>query len=242
MVEWPSISETILGWMPRPSRSVAAVWRRSWNRMIGRPRLFEKGMEQSVQEVTAVLGPAEGTGEHQSGLVPIRAEQQPGLRLPCAMSPEDLDRHRCQLHPPAGAIRLWWRHGQIPVRMPLHGPDHAQRPLLQVDVGPVQCEQLALAHAGGYRERENRFQRTIARPVQKRPRLFGSEGSHLQMPGARGVDEAGDVARHEVPPHRLLERFVEHGVDVMDRGGGQPGRQDAARTADPGAVDSAPPA
>jgi hypothetical protein len=56
---WPSISETIFGCTPRPSRIVAAVWQRSWKRIRSRPadtmlsRAYPLAERLSLEDVVA---------------------------------------------------------------------------------------------------------------------------------------------------------------------------------------------
>ena len=55
-LEWPRVSWTTFGLTPLRNQRVAAVCRRSWNRMIGIPALFSRGWKQPRTSQAAVRG------------------------------------------------------------------------------------------------------------------------------------------------------------------------------------------
>lgn len=55
-LEWPSVSWTIFGLTPLRNQSVAAVCRRSWNRIRGKPAHFSSGWNRPRTSQAAVSG------------------------------------------------------------------------------------------------------------------------------------------------------------------------------------------
>jgi hypothetical protein len=67
---WPSISDTSFAWTPRPSMSVAAVCRRSWNRTRGQAGAFEQRVEGADDVGVSPRAP-EDVGEHEVMVHPV---------------------------------------------------------------------------------------------------------------------------------------------------------------------------
>jgi hypothetical protein len=61
-------SETILGLMPCPSSSVAAVCRRSWNRIRGTPARFIRGMKLRLARLLPRNGPPHASGKTRASV------------------------------------------------------------------------------------------------------------------------------------------------------------------------------
>src|SRR5215208_4177103 len=83
---------------------------------------------------------------------------------------------------------------------------------------PFEPEELALAQTRGYGEHIERFEPAATFPycLKESTRLGGGEGVDLFALGPRGFDCLGDVAGNQPVGDRVLERFVQRGVDVLD--------------------------
>jgi hypothetical protein len=70
---------------------------------------------------------------------------------------------------------------------------------VEIDVGPAQPEQLALAHAGGDRQDVERLQPVAVHGLQEGSCLVGGENAELVAGPSRWGDQFGDVAWDQAP-------------------------------------------
>ena len=73
----------------------------------------------------------------------------------------------------------------------------------EVDVLPVETEQLALAHPGGESEHVEGLEPVPARSLEEHLGLVGIQRPHLVTSHRRRVHEAGHVAGDHAPAGRL---------------------------------------
>src|SRR3712207_3028370 len=170
MFECPSISETTLGLTFSESKSVAHVCLRSWKRKCGRPAL-EQRLEPARGEVAAVERRARLGGEHEPVLVPQGAGPiyLPQLALQGAL--EGFRGRTRQAHAPAAALGLGGDQLGASLRRG-QGAPYLKRPGFEVDVVPLEPEQLALPEPGVDGEHVEGFEAVSAGRVEQ----------HLDLP------------------------------------------------------------
>ncbi len=142
MVEWPSISETILGFTFLASSRVAQVCRRSWKRISWSPARFSSGLNFSL--VTARLSSGSPVSEAN-----MRPSASPGLhreptsiylrKLALQVALEDLCSLARELHAPPRACRLRGREDGTALGYGERPPD-LKRAVFEVHVIPLQAE------------------------------------------------------------------------------------------------------
>jgi hypothetical protein len=90
-------------------------------------------------------------------------------------------------------------------------------PAVEINVTPAKGEKLAAPHAGAHRDRDDRLKWPLLRCLEQHPYLIRVQDRHFSSADTWRADQVSDVARHEVPAHRLAERRVERRVEVMHR-------------------------
>jgi hypothetical protein len=159
-------------------------------------RGLQQGVEQPVEQVAAILRPAQGAREHQVVVVPLRARQQPALGLPAAMTAQGIHDGGRELHlaPRPGRLRL--ADGQARQGAP-EGPGDRQGATLEVEVAPAQREQLALAHPRCQSGDDDRLERAAAGRLDEGPRL--RRGAVISRRGIRGGSTSWATLRTTSP-------------------------------------------
>ena len=92
--------------------------------------------------------------------------------------------------------------------------DDAEGSTIDVDVRPVQREQLALTNAGGERQPPQRLELVALCGREQLARLVRIQGLQFLALDARWVDQVRDV--YQPPAKGLLEPAVKNNVDVAD--------------------------
>ena len=85
------------------------------------------------------------------------------------------------------------------------------------DVFPRYCQEFALAHAGGERQREERAEPVLLRHFEQPARLSRVRLRGPTMRHPRLVDRLGDVARDQVAAQRVLQGRMQRGMHVCQR-------------------------
>src|ERR1700680_3873915 len=111
--------------------------------------------------------------------------------------------------------RLRFGDYEFAVESALERPNDADSAAIEIDIAPPKSEEFAASHARTDRDRNDRFERPPSCGVEEYPYLIRVEDDHLEAPNPWRIDEISDVARHEVPAHRLAERGVKHRVEVV---------------------------
>ncbi len=113
----------------------------------------------------------------------------------------------------------------VPLRCGEDRLTDADRPRLEVELGPPKSEELGPTDTGAGREEPHGVKLMVARAAKEGTQLVVGPGVHA--PSARGlhrlergwIGQHDDVALHTAPPHRVVERLAQHGVDSPNRGG-----------------------
>jgi len=102
-------------------------------------------------------------------------------------------------------------------RRSAQAPAHVQELLVQVDVLPLQAQDLAAPHPENREHDEHRVQPVVPSGLEQRPHLVDAEWLPLLLRGPRDTDERGDVLGQNLLPDRILQRGTKRGVHVLDR-------------------------
>ena len=125
--------------------SVAKLWRNAWNGTFGRPARRSSWLEGAPEDVVAVEGRADGRGENEAGILPAPPLLELLFYLTLAVVTQGLRRPGRQPHA-ASLVALGRGEGGAAFGGGERAP-HLERALVQVDVAPLQAQQLALPQA-----------------------------------------------------------------------------------------------
>ena len=194
---------------------MAKVWRRSWKRIVGQPGLAQQRLEDEGRDVAAPERLAGRVGEDQVVAGQPATGRRHHLRLSVAVRAQDVEGRVGQLDRALAARGLGLTQPPPPVEADEGVADEgaAGRP---VDVAPAQPEQLALAHPGRDRQREQGLERMAVRLGEEAPGLVGAERPQLRAAPPRQCGTGRRVAFDEPPGDRLVEGAVEDGVGVAE--------------------------
>jgi hypothetical protein len=105
---------------------------------------------------------------------------------------------------------------------PTDRPGNRHRARVEIDVGPPEAAALAIPGASSKREERRVGQILVALGEHERDLGGRAEPALLRLPfraprRAREADARGRILAHLAERHRMLERTVEHGVNLADR-------------------------
>lgn len=131
------------------------------------------------------------------------------------MGAERLDRHARERDVAPRIGRLDLRENEAPVGLLHIHPDVRNRPL-QIDILPSQAQQLPLTHARREGEHIEGLEAIALRRREQTIALFLRQDCHFCALPAGRADLFRDVALDESELHRVLERAVQHPMQVVD--------------------------
>src|SRR5918994_2421296 len=137
----------------------------------------------------------------------------PFLGLALAMEPEGFHGLRSQLNRAAALVPFWRIEGAVGVE----GTLHRERASVEVNISPLQAQQLALPQACVYGEHVQGLQTVSAGCREPCLYLSGAEGLDFFLVDLRGFYSLADVAWDKTIEHGLLKRLMEHYMDVVHR-------------------------
>src|ERR1039457_478383 len=193
----------------------------------GETGALQQGHELPEQEVASILWLPELVGEDEIVVVPLVAEKQTHLGLSGTMPAQGIagEVGEFDLAPRAGGLRLG--DDELTVEPALESARDVDRAAVEINVAPAKREQLTASHARADGDRDDCLKWPLLRRLEQHTYLIRVQDRHLNSADTWRVDQVSNVARHEVPAHRLAERRVKRRVEVMHRGRTEAGTEAA---------------
>src|SRR5579871_1609954 len=139
-----------------------------------------------------------------------------------AVFPQRLKREGSDDHAAPTLLRLRFGLDKSLVRRSREDAPYLQRASREVDVLPLESQQLAAPHAGGERQDEERFQAMPTSRRQQFIRLLDIERLDLEALPVRRRYQVAHVARNQPPLDRRVERLVQYTMKHLDGGRRKP--------------------
>ena len=168
-------------------------------------------------QVGRVHGRADLAGEDEP-LVPVEVSQALHLPyLPGEVFAQRPDRRLVEPDGAAALLRLDLTEKDAPLT---HGdrPSHAHAGVLEIQVLPLEGEQLPLAHPRVDGEHVEGLEPVAAGRAEKAPRFSHRERPHLRGSRPRALRRLGHVAGSYAPLHGLVEGLVQGYVQLVHAG------------------------
>src|SRR3954470_8245865 len=94
-----------------------------------------------------------------------------------------------------------------------HRPLHLEDPGLQIEILPLKAQKFARTHSRGDGQHIQGFELISFRSLKEPLYLLLIERLYLPLRSLRRVNRIGHVSRDQGPPDRLLESFIQGGMD-----------------------------
>ena len=180
-------------------------------------RFLQDASEGPIQQVLGFNGTAEPVAKDEAISASDQAHGESFCELPLLVTAERSDSRWCQSDVAAalGALGLALHEASAPYTS--DRATYLKHAALQVDILPLQAEQLPLAHPGGERKDVEGLKAISSSSQEKAPRFIGVQGAHLRRSYARRIDCIANVEADQAPAQCLTERPMEHAMDMPYR-------------------------